>query len=430
AGSITGGLGTTTIFEIENLFGSVQNDILRGDTNGNTLHGHSGNDVIYGIGGANFLIGGQGDDTLIGGSGVDRYDGGDEDAGVGYTGTTTHGTNTISFYDTTTARVVVNLLTEEVTDDGFGNTETYVKNINNIIGTLEYNDTLTGDNSKNLIYGYGGHDLIYGTGGENTLYGGTGNDTVYSSTDVKTGAVGSRGDIIYGGQGIDTLVGSFNGAFLIGGDSNGEDLEGDWIDYSSMSLNNGYGIYSVLSTTSTFTDADGDRAYLNGSYSKVNQLDTDGSVLTTSFDYLSQIEHIKGTSGIDTLGGSHGVNNSILAGAGDDTIFLSTGTDYIDGGDGTGDWISLENMAGAISNFDLANNNAGDSKVYNIENVLDYNGNRGQTVWGSNGDNTFIMYAGDDHVLGRQGNDVYDLGIGDDRAANNYGVDTLIGGAG
>jgi len=430
AGSITGGLGTTTIFEIENLFGSEQDDILRGDSNNNTLHGNIGNDTIYGIGGANFLVGGQGDDTLIGGSGIDRYDGGDEDAGVGYTGTTTHGTNTISFYDTTTARVVVNLLTEEVTDDGFGNTETYVKNINNIIGTLDYNDTLTGDNSKNIIYGYGGHDVIYGTGGENTLYGGTGNDTVYASTDAKTVAVGDRGDVVYGGQGIDTLVGSFNGAFLIGGDSNGEDLEGDWIDYSSISLNNGYGIYSVLSATSTFTDADGDRAYLDGSYSKVNQLDTDGSVLTTSFDYLSQIENIKGTSGIDTLGGSHGVNNSILAGAGDDTIFLSTGTDYIDGGDGTGDWISLENMAGAISNFDLANNNAGDSKVYNIENVLDFNGDRGQTVWGSNGDNTFIMYAGNDHVLGRQGNDVYDLGIGDDRAANNYGVDTLIGGAG
>ncbi|MGB3945718.1 MAG: calcium-binding protein, partial [Candidatus Saccharimonadales bacterium] len=209
----------------------------------------------------------------------------------------------------------------------------------------------------------------------------------------------------------------------------GEDLEGDWIDYSAISLNNGYGIYSVLSETSAFADADGDRAYLNANYSKVNQLDTDGSVLTTSFDYLSQIEHIKGTDGIDTLGGSHGVNNSILAGAGDDTIFLSTGTDYLDGGDGTGDWISLQNMGGAIGNFDLANNNAGDSKVYNIENVIDYNGDRGQTVWGSNGNNTFIMYDGNDHVLGRSGNDVYDLGDGDDRAANNYGSDTLIGGA-
>ncbi len=40
------------------------------------------------------------------------------------------------------------------------------------------------------------------------------------------------------------------------------------------------------------------------------------------------------------------------------------------------------------------------------------------------------MYGGTDHVLGRDGNDVYDLGDGDDRAANNYGVDTLIGGPG
>jgi Ca2+-binding RTX toxin-like protein len=87
-------------------------------------------------------------------------------------------------------------------------------------------------------------------------------------------------------------------------------------------------------------------------------------------------------------------------------------------------------MSGAISNFDLANNNAGDSKVYNVENVIDFDGVRSQTVWGSNSANIFIMYDGNDHVLGRSGNDIYDLGAGDDRAANNYGSDTLIGGLG
>jgi Ca2+-binding RTX toxin-like protein len=436
SGTITGGLGTTTIFEIENLFGSLQADILRGDTGNNTLHGNDGNDTIYGVAGNNFLVGGEGDDTLVGGSGIDRYDGGDTNAGVGYIGGVDHGTNTISFYDTTTTGVIVNLGYDNgngtfgrVINDGFGNVEDYVRNISNIIGTLEYQDTLIGNDSKNIIWGYGGHDVIYGVGGENTIYGGTGNDTVYTSTDTKTGAIGSRGDVAYGGQGIDTFIGSFNNAFLIGGDENGEDLEGDWINYSSLGLNGGYGISVNLESTTTFTDTDLDRAYLDGNYSQVFRLDSNGDIIALEFDYLSQIEHIQGTSGIDLLMGKHGENNSIMAGGGDDTVFLSSGINHIDGEAGN-NWISLQNMGGAISNFDLANNNAGDSKIYNIQNVIDFDGNRGQTVWGSNSDNTFIMYGGNDHVLSRGGNNIVDLGTGDDRVANNYGSDTLIGGTG
>ncbi len=61
---------------------------------------------------------------------------------------------------------------------------------------------------------------------------GTGNDTIYTATSK---VAGQRGDVVYGGQGTDTLVGSFNKDFLIGGENNA-DVETDWIDYSNLVL--------------------------------------------------------------------------------------------------------------------------------------------------------------------------------------------------
>ena len=427
AGAITGGLGNTTIFEIENLFGSSANDVLRGDSNSNTLHGYSGNDAIFGSSGTNFLIGGAGNDTLYTGSGVDKYDGGDVSIGSNYTSSGINGTNTISFYYTNGADVDLsaNGGLGIINDDGYGNEETYIRNISNLTGSLDYSDTLVGNSADNIIRGLGGADVITGTGGENTLYGGTGNDIITAAS-TKNGA--ERGDLVFGGEGTDTLSGSFNNAFLVGGTEAFADVEEDWIDYSSMALNGTYGMSVNLETTTTFTDADGDRAFMNGTYSQVFQLDINGAE-TGNFDYVAQVENIIGSSGTDYLMGQHGINNTILAGTGDDTLYLSSGQDYLDG-QADSDWLSLQNMSGAISNFDLANNNAGDTKVYNVENVIDFDGVRSQTVWGTNSANIFIMYDGNDHVLGRSGNDIYDLGAGNDRAANNYGSDTLIGGSG
>ncbi|MDD4330542.1 MAG: hypothetical protein PHD79_11350, partial [Aliarcobacter sp.] len=444
--SITFGGYTPNIKEIENLFGSIYNDILRGDNTNNTLHGYDGNDVIYGTAGNNFLIGGKGDDTLLGGSGIDKYDGGDVSIGTFYTSSGVHGNNTISFYDTTSAGVNVDLsydngdgTTGRVLNDGYGNVETYIRNIQNIIGSLNYDDTLKGNSENNIINGEGGHDIIYGIAGENTVIAGTGNDTIYTAT-VKTGA--NRGDIVLGGQGTDTIVSSFNKDLILGGEfvPNGgstiyEDLVGDWIDYSSLLSANTYGISVNLTATTSLT-LDSDRSAYDGSYSLVYKLDATG-VVTSQFDYIKGIEYIKGSSYIDTIMGDSGAN-SILAGAGDDTIFLDAGgSDYIDGGTGS-NWLSLEsNYRGSIdlrSAYNTAGSTNGNVTVYNIQNILGSQSvARDETVWGrsdTSWNETFIMFKGNDTVLGGLGNDLYDMGDGNDRAYTNYGSDTLIGGAG
>uniref|UniRef100_UPI0040472DEE hypothetical protein n=1 Tax=Aliarcobacter sp. TaxID=2321116 RepID=UPI0040472DEE len=394
-GTIAGGLGTTTITDIENLFGSAYIDVMTGDSNDNSINGYLENDTLFGGAGNDFLLGGEGNDILRGETGIDRYDGGE-------------GEDLIDFYYTTSA-VEVNLSTTGVINDGYGNEETQVTSIENIGGTLDYNDILTGDNNNNKIYGYGGADTLSGLGGVDTLYGGEGNDKLI------TGA--GAGDVAFGGNGTDTFTGNLDGDILIGGTSlTVDDTLEDWIDYST--LTGTVGINVDLSKTVVHDNADDT---LDGTYSEVT-LSTGGTA-----DLVVNIENIIGSNNDDTLGGNSGIN-SIKGGLGDDTIYASAGQDDIDGEDGS-DWLSLEyfNPAG---NIDLQNNNVGDAKAFNIENVIDFNGNRAETVWGSNVDNTFIMYDGNDHVLGRLGNDVYDMGAGDDRMSANYGNDTLIGGDG
>jgi Ca2+-binding RTX toxin-like protein len=61
----TGGAGTDTISNFENLTGSAFNDSLTGDSNANTITGGSGNDTITGGGGADNLYGGTGADTFL-----------------------------------------------------------------------------------------------------------------------------------------------------------------------------------------------------------------------------------------------------------------------------------------------------------------------------------------------------------------------------
>ena len=340
--------------------------------------------------------------------------------------------------------------------------ETYIKNIQNIEGSLLFNDTLKGNSSNNVINGFGGQDTIYGVGGENTLIGGTGNDLIYTA--LAANKNGARGDLVLGGEGTDTLVGTFSSDLLIGGEwinNNGtmtyQDVEEDWADYSSYSTTGKYGISVNLTntTTLTFSGANADRAQYNGNYSQIIQLDSNtglpigGTTSPTEFDYLKGIEDIKGTNYIDSLMGDAN-DNTILAGAGNDTIFLDAGgIDYIDGGFSYTDvnnngkfdvgtdistesnWLSIgSNYRGNIdlrTAYNIAGTTNGNVTVYNIQNIL--GGASGETVWGRNDtvwNETFVMKGGNDVVLGGSGNDYYDLGSGNDVAYSNLGNDTLI----
>ncbi|RAU56017.1 retention module-containing protein [Pseudomonas sp. RIT412] len=69
----TGGAGTDTLVNIQNLIGSNYDDHLTGDQGANLLNGGMGNDVLNGGAGDDILIGGPGNNVLTGGPGHDTF---------------------------------------------------------------------------------------------------------------------------------------------------------------------------------------------------------------------------------------------------------------------------------------------------------------------------------------------------------------------
>ena len=71
----TGGSGADTFSGIEDVDGSLFDDVLRGDAGPNHLFGRGGRDDLAGRAGADELVGEPGDDILDGGAGPDRLEG-------------------------------------------------------------------------------------------------------------------------------------------------------------------------------------------------------------------------------------------------------------------------------------------------------------------------------------------------------------------
>jgi Ca2+-binding RTX toxin-like protein len=65
AGFATGGAGTDFISNVENIKGSIFDDILIGDSGANVINGDNGNDGLNGVAGADTLTGGQGADLFF-----------------------------------------------------------------------------------------------------------------------------------------------------------------------------------------------------------------------------------------------------------------------------------------------------------------------------------------------------------------------------
>jgi Ca2+-binding RTX toxin-like protein len=184
----TGEAAGDTFSQIQNIKGSLFNDVLVGDNASNFLSGGDGNDVLDGAAGNDTLDGTAGSDTLIGGSGGDKLVGGD---GFDF-----------ASYETAATSVRVELLNSA---RGFGDAagDTFTS-IEGLIGS-NHADTLIGDNSENRIYGGSGDDLLGGMAGDDKLYGGAGNDQLYGSDGNDWMDGGSGADLFNGGGGINTV---------------------------------------------------------------------------------------------------------------------------------------------------------------------------------------------------------------------------------
>ncbi|MDH6168921.1 Ca2+-binding RTX toxin-like protein [Variovorax boronicumulans] len=219
----TGGSGSDTLLNIENLTGSAFNDTLTGDAGANVLSGGAGDDTLQGAAGNDMLDGAAGADAMSGGIGDDVYnvdnsadvvteltnEGADTvratisytlganaenllintTAAVNATGNALNNVLTIgagnnvvnglggvdtASYSYATSAVTVNLAITTAQATGGSGSDTLL-GVENLIGSA-FNDTLTGNTASNVLDGGAGNDTLIGGAGTDTLTGGAGND--------------------------------------------------------------------------------------------------------------------------------------------------------------------------------------------------------------------------------------------------------------
>lgn len=288
-----------------------------------------------------------------------------------------------------------NLVTQTVVTGA--DTDTFTTtHLMGVTGT-EFDDTITGDTTDNILHGGpgsdtvnggSGDDLVAGDGGHDSLIGGLGTDTVSyeyapDAVTVSLALQNRTQDTV--GDGVDYLSGFEN----LAGSPYGDMLTGN-------------------SVANMIVGFDGD-------------------------------DTINGGGNDDTLLGLGG-NDSILGGSGNDTLVGGSGDDYLcgnadidavdytlaaakvevnlagrtatDGGGGTDTLIAIENVFG--SGFDDVITGS------SIDNFIE----------GGDGADSIMGLGGNDYLLGMNGNDTINGGAGDDEMTGEAGADRLIGGTG
>ena len=156
-GTTSGGDGTDTLSNIENVTGTGRNDTLIGNDLQNLLDGGAGDDI---------LRGGNNNDTLFGAGGNDSLDG---EAGSDW-----------AKYQGSPSAVTVDLAAGTATG---GHGSDSLVSMEYIVGS-NFNDTLSGTAGANLMNAGGGTDSMFGLAGRDKLDGQAGTDTADGGTEV------------------------------------------------------------------------------------------------------------------------------------------------------------------------------------------------------------------------------------------------------
>jgi len=383
----TGGAGTDTLTNFENLIGSAYADSLTGSSQNNVIEGGAGND------------------TLNGAEGIDT-----------------------ASYASASAAVTVSLTLTTAQNTGGAGTDT-LTNFENLIGS-QYNDSLTGSSAGNVIEGGLGND---------TLDGGTGIDTAsYASASAAVtvslalasaqNTDGAGADILtnfenlIGSAYADSLTGS-SGDNVIEGGAGNDTLDGG---LGNDTLDGGAGVDTASYASATNTGVTVSLAQ-QGSWQDTG----------AGLDTLTNFENLIGSAYDDSLTGSSG-DNALTGDSGNDTLEGGAGNDTLDGGAD----IDIASYASATSAVTVSlaltsaqnTGGAGIDTLTNIEGILgsaygdSLTGSSSDEVFaGGDGDDTLRGGAGNDALIGGAGNDtvVWAAGDGDDLVLLGTGTNTI-----
>ncbi|MEO0328950.1 MAG: calcium-binding protein, partial [Pseudomonadota bacterium] len=422
-----------SFISIEGLHGSVHSDNLVASDSGSILDGNEGDDTLTGGTSDDIIFGGSGDDIISGEAGADTIDGG-------------AGNDTVT-YQTSLSSVTIDLSADFANDAAGGDAAgDDLANIENVIGT-DFNDSLTGDATANILQGGVGDDRLVGLGGADTLIGGAGRDVAdYSVSDAAvevdlvagTGDGGdSEGDTLFevedviGSSQDDMLLGDANDNELIGGEGDDEIRGADGDDTLDGGAGNdvlegGIGADAIDGGAGTDTvDYQASTAFVS--------VDLDLGVVSgghANGDTLNSIENITATDFDDILIGNDD-KNVLDGGAGNDLLVGGENADTLIGGDGI-DTADYSGSAGnVIINLEAGTGSNGDAQgdiLSQIENVV--GSDLSDFIDGDFRDNRIEGGAGFDTLKGNEGDDIILGGTGDDTLSGGEGADTLDGGDG
>ncbi|MCV2876756.1 Hint domain-containing protein [Rhodobacteraceae bacterium XHP0102] len=463
ADAVAGGTGN------DNITGDAGDDVLDGGAGDDTLDGGADNDSLAGGAGNDSLIGGDGNDTLDGGAGNDTLLGGAGDDSIvladgfgddsilgGEAGETTG--------DTLDATGVTGDVTLGYTGDEAGvltatdgSTATFAEIEEVILGagndsvdgtssttgialdTGAGNDTVAGGTGNDSIAGGDGRDVLDGGDGNDTLDGGAGNDSLAggfgrdsligdAGNDTLRGGVGI--DTLEGGAGDDSLDGGLGNDSIIGGAGNDTVDGGDGDDFINTRTDPGLGIPNRGLTLVDDPATPGVDESLFSYPSDPNPADDEDSVVAGAGNDTvltgDDNDTVYGGAGADRIDAGFdddlvygGTENDTLAGAeGRDTLYGDEGDDVLFGGLASDD---PDAVAAAV--FDLTDDGSATQVDPDPTNNQDL-------LYGGIGDDT--LYGGDDAdwLYGGAGDDLLDGGIDDDILFGDDGNDTLLGGQG
>ncbi|WP_395352726.1 beta strand repeat-containing protein [Variovorax sp. UC122_21] len=411
----TGGSGSDTLLEIENLTGSAFNDKLTGNATGNVLDG------------------GTGADTLIGGAGNDVYV--VDSAGDVVTELANEGSDLVQSGTTYTLGANVENLTL-----------TGIAAINGTGNALD--NVITGNAASNTLTGGAGNDTLNGGAGTDTLIGGAGNDTyvVDIAGDVVTELANEGTDLVQSaitytlGANVENLT--LTGTAAINGTGNALDnvITGN---AASNTLTSGAGNDTLDGGAGTDTligGAGNDVYVVDVAGDVVTELANEGTDLVQSaitYTLGTNVENLTltGTAAINGTGNAldnvitgNAASNTLTSGAGNDTLNGGAGTDTLIGGAGNdvyvvdvaGDVVTeLANegidlvqsaitytLGANVENLTLTDTAAIDGTGNALDNVITGNA-ASNTLTGGAGNDSLNGAAGIDTMLGGAGNDTY-----------------------
>ncbi|MCG3168962.1 MAG: hypothetical protein CALGDGBN_00472 [Pseudomonadales bacterium] len=381
----TGGAGTDTLLNIENLVGSSHDDTLSGRGNANLIDGGAGNDSLFGGAGADYLLGGEGNDTLRGAGGLDTMDGG---AGDDF------------YYANSTEDVVA-----ELADDLAAGIDTVQSSTSHTLGFGIENLILFDAGDASGI-GNAGNNTVTGTVGANVLSGLDGGDTLNGSMGKDTLRGGNGADSLIGGGGVDVLDGGDGDDTLDGG------VDADTATYFSASG----GVTVDLAVVGAQNTVGA------GNDTLISIANLSGSVFGDTLSGNGAANLLNGLPGDDVIFGGAGAD-SLLGSSGNDTLEGGNGDDSLDGGAGL-DTASYAGAGAAVTVSLLAagaqaTGGAGSDTLVGIENLE-----------GSAFRDTLTGNAGNNVLAGLGDNDTLSGGGGADTLIGGTGADSLSGGAG